>query len=69
MTPCHICAAPIRDGSALWLHFEAEHPNDMHRINTVVIDRPLPVIEVDIDRIHASAIVSEKAAKALHDFE
>lgn len=61
---CPVCNQALRDLFALSLHVEERHPDDLHRVTAVVIDRPLPIFEMDIDRIHVSRIAATKTAKA-----
>jgi hypothetical protein len=62
--PCHICGAPLSALYPLATHVADIHSDDAANVTVIAAELSLPVVECDIDSIHSSAIVAEKA-KAL----
>lgn len=62
--PCHICGAELMGAYTLAAHIAGCHSDDAKHVTVIAFELSLPVVECDIDRIHSSAIVAEKAEAA-----
>ncbi len=63
MKHCPICVAVLRSDCPLAAHIADVHSDDAKNVTVIAVELSLPVVECDIDRIHASAIAAEKTAR------
>jgi hypothetical protein len=66
--PCHICGTALSALYPLTTHIADVHSDDAKHVTVIADELGLPVVECDIDAIHSSAIVAEKA-RAVHGQE
>jgi hypothetical protein len=50
---CHICSAALSQAYPLSVHVADVHSEDSRHVTVIAVELGLPVVECDIDRIHA----------------